>query len=73
MLGLIPSVSVLCLSSVLYVGEWLSGMFRNPESFLFVAYLLAAVLVALHLVTFFSISIDWAAWPIAIKLRTSVP
>ncbi len=72
LLGLIPSVSVLCLSGAPFLGEFLPDMSRHPESFLVVAYLLAAVLVALHLVTFFSISINWAAWPIAMILGVGV-
>ena len=72
MLGLIPTVSVLCVCSVTFIGELLSNLARHPESFLYIAYLLATVAVALHLVTFFSISISWAAWPIAIILGVGV-
>ena len=72
MLGLIPTLSVLCVCSVTFIGELLSDLVRHPESFLFIAYVLAAVVLALHLVTFFSISITWAAWPIAIILGAGV-
>ncbi len=72
MLGLIPTVSVLCVCSVTFIGDLFSDLARHPESFLFIAYLLATVVLALHLVTFFSISISWAAWPIAIILGVGV-
>ncbi len=72
MLGLIPTVSVLCLASIPFIGELLADLSREPEAILFIAYGLATVLAALHLVTFFSISVTWAAWPIAIILGVGV-
>ncbi len=72
MLGMIPTVSVLCVCSMPFIGELLTDIFREPGFVLGIAYGLAIVLVALHLVTFFSISISWAAWPIAIILGVGV-
>ena len=72
MLGLIPTVSVLCLCSIPFIGDLLAEIFRELGFMLAIAYGLAVVLLALHLVTFFSISISWAAWPIAIILGVGV-
>ncbi len=68
LLGIVPTVSVLCVCSLPFVGDILSDVLRDPEFLLIIAYVLSCVLVALHLVTFFSISVNWAAWPIAIIL-----
>ncbi len=72
MLGMIPTVSVLSLCSMTFMGELLAEIFREPGFVLGIAYGLTIVLVALHLVTFFSISVSWAAWPIAIILGVGV-
>lgn len=72
LLGLIPTVSVLCLCSMSFLGDLLAEIAREPGIVLGIAYGLAVVLVALHLVTFFSISVSWAAWPIAIILGVGV-
>ena len=72
MLGLIPTFCVLCACSSPYIGEILKDVLRSPPAILWIIYLLAATIMGLHLVTFFSISIDWAVWPIAVVLGAAV-
>jgi ABC-type transport system involved in multi-copper enzyme maturation permease subunit len=72
LLGLIPTVSVLGVCAMPFLGDILMDIQRDPVLLLVIAYGLACVAVALHLVTFFSISITWAAWPIAIILGAGV-
>jgi len=72
MLGMIPTLCTLCVCSSPFIGDLLSSLRRSPEALLWITYLLSTVFLALHLVTLFSISIDWAAWPVAIILGVGV-
>ena len=72
MLGLIPTLSVLLICATPFLGDLLVASRRSPEFVFLFCYLFSAVLLALHLVTFFSVSIEWAAWPIAIILGVGV-
>ncbi len=72
LLGMIPTVSVLCVCSLPFLGDILEWIARDAEIMLVIVYVLSCVVMALHLVTFFSISVNWAAWPIAIILGVGV-
>ena len=66
LLGAIPAISMLCLCSSPFLDELFPDIFRRAESVLFIIYGLSFVLLALHVVAFFSIAIDWAVWIVAV-------
>ena len=72
MLSLIPTVVVLCVCSSPFIGDLLDEIVKSTGLMLAIIYAISGVLLGLHLITFFSISIDWAAWPIAIVLGVGV-
>ncbi len=65
MIGLIPTLSVLCLTSAPVLGEFLLYLQQNPGLALFVVYYYTFVVLSVHLASFFSVSVDWAVPMIA--------
>lgn len=63
-----PSVVVLCLSSTPFLSEILREISRDGDVMVAICYALSIVLATLHLITFYSITVNWAAWPIAVIL-----
>lgn len=67
-LAVVPSVIVLCLTSTPFLGELLREISREGEFFIIIGYGLSIIATVLHLITFYSITVTWAAWPIAVIL-----
>lgn len=67
-LGIVPSVLVLCLTSTPFLSEIVRDITREGEMIIVIGYALSIVVATLHLITFYSITVNWAAWPIAVIL-----
>jgi hypothetical protein len=50
------------------VGDFLDDVVFDDEGFFVMSYFLTQVVLFLHLTTLFSVSVRWAAWPVAIFL-----
>lgn len=68
LLTVIPSVTVLCLSSTPFLGDLANEILSEGEAYIFIGYGLSIIVTVLHLITFYSITVSWAAWPIAVIL-----
>ena len=66
MLGLLPTLVVLGMSSVPVLGDFLLELSRSPGFAVFVMYYYTFVVLAVHLSGFFSISVNWAVPIIAV-------
>lgn len=68
LLGVIPTFICLQMTSAPFWSEIAHDLFQHEEIMFLIVYLFAAFFCGLHLVTYFSISIDWAVWPVAVIL-----
>jgi ABC-type transport system involved in multi-copper enzyme maturation permease subunit len=70
-IGLAPAVGFLFLGALLapeLVGDFLDDVVFDDEGFFVMSYFLTQVGLFLHLAALFSVSVRWAAWPVAIFL-----
>lgn len=67
-LGVVPSVVVLSVAVTPFIGELLRDLFREGEPIIGICYAVSIFVALLHSITLYSITVSWAAWPIAVIL-----
>lgn len=68
LLGLIPTFCVLFLALTPFLVDIVEEFARDPEVLLGFAYGFSVIILCLHAITYFSITVGWAATPIAMIL-----
>lgn len=67
-IGLLPTLCVLALAVTPFLTDFLSALSKEPGVILGIGYALTILLLLLHAITYFSVTVSWAATPMAIIL-----